>query len=255
VNVVVYSRLEKLGCVAEDRPRDAARLITPAVKSASDSSGNLRYALQGVTSKSVSSIFLRREFGVQVWATDLWFSASENIQRIRDAGVEDGVFPIQADARSLPFAAEFFDAIVCIDSFARKSRHWKPTAADTSATFVWWVAARSRRSWKISLCPCLSSTRKSLCSAARTSDSERAPGDIPVIRVEPFAVAERGGISRIRGSASHQPPRPLSLCVCGVQPRRHPQRQGTGQVIGRRVCRAQAALEGRRSARDQGCRQ
>lgn len=67
--------------------------------------------------RAASSIFLRREFGVQVWATDLWFSVSENWQRIRDAGVEDGVFPIHADARSLPFAAEFFDAIVCIDSF------------------------------------------------------------------------------------------------------------------------------------------
>src|SRR5262245_37019797 len=67
--------------------------------------------------RAVSSIFLRREFGVQVWATDLWFSASENLQRIRDAGVEDGVFPIHADARSLPFAADFFDAIVSIDSF------------------------------------------------------------------------------------------------------------------------------------------
>ena len=67
--------------------------------------------------RAASSIFLRREFGVQVWATDLWFSASENMQRIRDAGVEDGVFPVHADARSLPFAADFFDAIVCIDSF------------------------------------------------------------------------------------------------------------------------------------------
>lgn len=67
--------------------------------------------------RASSSIFLHREFGVQVWATDLWFSVSENIQRIRDAGVEGGVFPIQADARSLPFAPEFFDAIVAIDSF------------------------------------------------------------------------------------------------------------------------------------------
>src|SRR5260370_40754111 len=67
--------------------------------------------------RAASSIFLRREFGVQVWATDLWFSVSENIQRIRDADVEDGVFPIHADARSLPFAAEFFDAILSIDSF------------------------------------------------------------------------------------------------------------------------------------------
>src|SRR6202171_3840957 len=67
--------------------------------------------------RASSSIFLRREFGVQVWATDLWFSAAENFQRIRDAGVEDGVFPLHADARSLPFAADFFDAVVSIDSF------------------------------------------------------------------------------------------------------------------------------------------
>jgi len=73
--------------------------------------------------RAMSSIFLRREFGVQVWATDLWFSASENLQRIRDAGVEDGVFPIHADARSLPFADEFFDAIISIDSFIYYGTH------------------------------------------------------------------------------------------------------------------------------------
>lgn len=67
--------------------------------------------------RALSSIFLHREFGVQVWATDLWFSATENIQRIRDAGVEDSVFPIRADARALPFSVDFFDAIVSIDSF------------------------------------------------------------------------------------------------------------------------------------------
>ena len=67
--------------------------------------------------RAMSSIFLRREFGVQVWATDLWCSASENLERIRDAGVVDGVFPIHAEARALPFANGFFDAIVSIDSF------------------------------------------------------------------------------------------------------------------------------------------
>lgn len=67
--------------------------------------------------RALSSIFLRREFGVQVWATDLWFDAAENLRRARDAGVDDGVFPIRSDARSLPFAAGFFDAIVSVDSF------------------------------------------------------------------------------------------------------------------------------------------
>lgn len=67
--------------------------------------------------RAASSIFLRGEFGVQVWATDLWFNVSENQQRIRDAGVADGVFPIHADARQLPYATEFFDAVVSIDSY------------------------------------------------------------------------------------------------------------------------------------------
>jgi SAM-dependent methyltransferase len=67
--------------------------------------------------RASSSIFLHREFGVEVWAADLWFSASENLRRIRDAHVERHVFPIQANARSLPFAVEFFDAILSMDSF------------------------------------------------------------------------------------------------------------------------------------------
>jgi SAM-dependent methyltransferase len=66
--------------------------------------------------RACSSIFLAREFGVKVWATDLWFSATENMLRIRDAGLQENVFPIHADARALPFAGEFFDAIVCIDA-------------------------------------------------------------------------------------------------------------------------------------------
>jgi SAM-dependent methyltransferase len=68
--------------------------------------------------RASSSIFLAREYGATVWATDLWFNPSENLQRIRDAGVEQSVFPIHSDARSLPFAAEFFDAIVSIDAIA-----------------------------------------------------------------------------------------------------------------------------------------
>jgi cyclopropane fatty-acyl-phospholipid synthase-like methyltransferase len=67
--------------------------------------------------RAASSIFLHREFGVQVWATDLWFDPSENLRRVQDAGAGGGVFPIHADARSLPFAKEFFDAVVSIDSF------------------------------------------------------------------------------------------------------------------------------------------
>lgn len=68
--------------------------------------------------RAKSSIFLAREFGVEVWATDLWIAATENWQRIRDAGLEDRVFPLHADAHSLPFAAEFFDAIIAVDCYS-----------------------------------------------------------------------------------------------------------------------------------------
>ena len=67
--------------------------------------------------RCLSSVFLAREFGVQVWANDLWISASDNWHRIREAGLEDEIFPIHAEARSLPFAHEFFDAIISVDSY------------------------------------------------------------------------------------------------------------------------------------------
>jgi len=67
--------------------------------------------------RAMSSIFLAKEYGVRVWATDLWISATDNGKRIREAGLEDRVFPIHADARSLPYAEGFFDAIVCVDSY------------------------------------------------------------------------------------------------------------------------------------------
>lgn len=67
--------------------------------------------------KAMSSIFLAKEFGVQVWANDLWITATDNWQRIKEAGVEDLVYPIRAEAHTLPYADEFFDAIVSIDAY------------------------------------------------------------------------------------------------------------------------------------------
>jgi SAM-dependent methyltransferase len=68
--------------------------------------------------RGASSIFLHLEFGVEVWATDLWFSADERWARILDAGVEGRVFSISSDGRQLPFPREFFDAVVSIDAFS-----------------------------------------------------------------------------------------------------------------------------------------
>ena len=65
----------------------------------------------------LSSVFLAREFGVQVWANDLWISATDNLKRIREAGLQDQIFPIHAEAHALTYADEFFDAIVSLDSY------------------------------------------------------------------------------------------------------------------------------------------
>jgi len=67
--------------------------------------------------RALSSIFLAKEFGAQVWATDLWTPASHNWQRIRAAGVDHLVVPLRAEAHRLPFADDFFDAIVSIDAY------------------------------------------------------------------------------------------------------------------------------------------
>jgi SAM-dependent methyltransferase len=67
--------------------------------------------------KALSSIFLAKEYGVQIWANDLWISPTENWQRVREAGLENQVYPIHAEAHVLPYAEEFFDAIVSLDSY------------------------------------------------------------------------------------------------------------------------------------------
>ena len=64
-----------------------------------------------------SSIFLRKEFGVQVWAVDLSADPTANAARIQEAGLADGIFPLRCDARALPFASNYFDAVTAIDNF------------------------------------------------------------------------------------------------------------------------------------------
>jgi SAM-dependent methyltransferase len=67
--------------------------------------------------RAMTSIYLAKELGVQVWATDLWITPDHNWRRVVEAGVEDLVFPLRAEAHSLPFPERFFDAVVSIDAY------------------------------------------------------------------------------------------------------------------------------------------
>ncbi len=66
--------------------------------------------------KATGSIFLAKEFDVEVWAVDLNISQTENWERIKEMGLESQIFPLRVDARQMPFPKDFFDAIICVNS-------------------------------------------------------------------------------------------------------------------------------------------
>ena len=67
--------------------------------------------------RGLTTVFLARTFGVEVFAVDLWTPAAENSVRFQQAGVSHLTVPLQLDARQLPFAAEFFDAVISVDAY------------------------------------------------------------------------------------------------------------------------------------------
>ncbi|UZW15442.1 methyltransferase domain-containing protein [Clostridium pasteurianum] len=67
--------------------------------------------------KGLTSIFLANEFGVQVFAADLWISATDNYNRFKKMKLENSIIPIHADATQLPFADEYFDAVISVDAY------------------------------------------------------------------------------------------------------------------------------------------
>ncbi|MCG9968722.1 methyltransferase domain-containing protein [Pelotomaculum terephthalicicum JT] len=65
----------------------------------------------------LTSIFLAKEFGAQVFAADLWIKPTENYERFKKFGFENQIIPIHAEAHELPFAHHYFDAIISIDAY------------------------------------------------------------------------------------------------------------------------------------------
>ena len=67
--------------------------------------------------RGATSVFLAREFGVDVVAADLWVDPSLAAATFAEAGLSDRIEAVRAEAHSLPFAAGSFDAIVSIDAY------------------------------------------------------------------------------------------------------------------------------------------
>ncbi len=68
--------------------------------------------------RGLTSAFLVKEYGFRTFAVDLWVSATENKQFFDRMGLTtEQIISIHADATALPFAEEFFDAVVSTDSY------------------------------------------------------------------------------------------------------------------------------------------
>ena len=66
----------------------------------------------------LTSALMARECGLTVYAADLWSDPSDNMRFFEGCGLTNRqVIPLKADATALPFAHEFFDAVVSVDSY------------------------------------------------------------------------------------------------------------------------------------------
>jgi len=66
---------------------------------------------------AATSLFLAMEYDVEVWAADLWIDPTDNLARIREAGLEGRVYPLRVEATALPFADGWFDALFSVDAY------------------------------------------------------------------------------------------------------------------------------------------
>ena len=68
--------------------------------------------------QGLTSVFLAKEYGFKVYATDLWSDPCENARFFEMVGLcEEQIVPVKADATDLPFEKDFFDAVVSTDSY------------------------------------------------------------------------------------------------------------------------------------------
>ena len=68
--------------------------------------------------QGLTSVFLAKEYGFKVYATDLWSNPQENALFFESMGLRyEQIVPIKADATNLPFEEDFFDSVISTDSY------------------------------------------------------------------------------------------------------------------------------------------
>lgn len=68
--------------------------------------------------QGITSVFLAKEYGFKVYATDLWSEPEDNQKFFAEMGLtKEQIVAVKADATDLQYGKEFFDAIVSTDSY------------------------------------------------------------------------------------------------------------------------------------------
>ena len=68
--------------------------------------------------EGLTSAFLAKEYDFTVYAADLWSEPESHYPLFEQFGLtREQCIPVKADANDLPFEKEFFDAVVCVDSY------------------------------------------------------------------------------------------------------------------------------------------
>ena len=68
--------------------------------------------------EGLTSAFLAKEYGFTVYAADLWSDPESHYPLFESFGLSrEQCMPVKADANDLPFEREFFDSVVCVDSY------------------------------------------------------------------------------------------------------------------------------------------
>ncbi len=77
--------------------------------------------------QGITSVFLAKEYGFQVYATDLWSEPEENQEFFTQMGLtQEEIIAVKGDATDLQYEKEFFDGVVSTDSynyFGRDARY------------------------------------------------------------------------------------------------------------------------------------
>ncbi len=107
-----------------DEPRINARIMGPnPLKLTEELLKDHRIPHNGIvmdlgSGQGVTSVFLAKEYGFTVFAADLWSDPTDNMRFFTEMGLTSKqIVPIHADATELPFAHDFFDGVVCTDSY------------------------------------------------------------------------------------------------------------------------------------------